>query len=198
MKLIDSKTLSNLARAYAGETQALTRYRFIEYGARNEGYSALAEVVDKVVYNEFNHARVLYTFIQQASNKTIENIDVSAGYPFKEKWDMTENFRLAAEDEKKEAEEVYPHFANVAREEGFDDIAVLFERVAEIEKSHERFFSAVYNALKEDKLYRSDKPTEWLCGACGYKAVGTEPWEECPVCKAAKGVVLIDVCRLIK
>ena len=85
MKLIDSKTFSNLARAYAGETQAMTRYKFVEYGARNEGYNALAEVIDKVVYNEFNHARVLYTFIQQASNKTIENIEICAGYPFKEK-----------------------------------------------------------------------------------------------------------------
>ena len=198
MKLKDSQTFLNLAASFAGECQARTRYEFIEYGARNEGFSALAETVDKIVYNEFNHARMFYTAMQQGHDETIKNVDISAGYPFKEKWDMTENFRLAAEDEKKEAEEVYPHFASVAREEGFDDIAVLFERVAEIEKSHERFFSAVYNALKEDKLYRSDKPTEWLCGACGYKAVGTEPWEECPVCKAAKGVVLIDVCRLIK
>lgn len=102
MKLIDSKTFSNLARAYAGETQAMTRYRFVEYGARNEGYNALAEVIDKVVYNEFNHARVLYTFIQQASNKTIENIEICAGYPFKEKWDLEQNLKLAAEDEESE------------------------------------------------------------------------------------------------
>ena len=85
MKLIESKTISNLARAFAGETQAMARYRFIEYGARNEGYSALAEIIDKVVYNEFNHARVLYTFIQQASPKTIENIDVCAGYTITKK-----------------------------------------------------------------------------------------------------------------
>ena len=68
MKLIDSKTFSNLARAYAGETQAMTRYRFVEYGARNEGYNALAEVIDKVVYNEFNHARVLYPTSKQQNH----------------------------------------------------------------------------------------------------------------------------------
>lgn len=70
-------------------------------------------MVDKVVYNEFNHARVLYTFIQQASNKTIENIDVSAGYPFKEKWNLEENLKLAAEDEENEVK-IYKQFAKRA------------------------------------------------------------------------------------
>ncbi len=122
MKLIDSKTLLNLAKSYAGETMAYTRYKFIEYGARNEGYNALAEVIDKVVYNEFNHARMLYTYIQQASNKTIDNIDVCSGYPFKEKWNLIENLKLAAEDEESEVK-IYKAFEQTAREEGFDEIA---------------------------------------------------------------------------
>ena len=75
MKLIDSKTYENLARSYAGECQARVRYEFIEYGARNEGYKQLAELIDKVVYNEFNHARMLYTKIQDASEKPIKNIE---------------------------------------------------------------------------------------------------------------------------
>lgn len=83
MKLIESKTYQNLARAYVGETQAYVRYQFVEYGARNEGYNALAEIVDKVVYNEFNHARLLYTLIQQASKNQIDNIQINAGYPSK-------------------------------------------------------------------------------------------------------------------
>lgn len=102
MKLIESKTYQNLARAYVGETQAYVRYQFVEYGARNEGYNALAEIVDKVVYNEFNHARLLYTLIQQASKNQIDNIQINAGYPFKEKWNLTENFALAAEDHESE------------------------------------------------------------------------------------------------
>lgn len=81
MKLKDSKTYINLARSYAGECQARTRYEFIEYGARTQGYKALAELVDKVVYNEFNHARMFYTFIQQSEETQVENIDISAGYP---------------------------------------------------------------------------------------------------------------------
>lgn len=84
MKLKDSKTYANLAKSYAGECQARTRYEFIEYGARMNGYKYLAELVDKVVYNEFNHARMFYTFIQQSEEKQIENIDIASGYPFKE------------------------------------------------------------------------------------------------------------------
>ncbi len=106
MKLQDSKTYQNLARAYVGETQAYVRYQFIEYGARNQGYNALAEVVDKIVYNEFNHARLLYTLIQQSSKEQIDNIDITAGYPFKEKWDLTDNFKLAAEDHETEIKNV--------------------------------------------------------------------------------------------
>lgn len=192
MKLIDSKTLSNLARAYAGETQALTRYRFIEYGARNEGYSALAEVVDKVVYNEFNHARVLYTFIQQASTKTIENIDVSAGYPFKEKWNLEENLKLAAEDEENEVK-IYKQFAKTAREEGFDEIANAFEMLSGVEHCHKLMFEDLHKQLKDGTMYKKDKPVKWKCSGCGYESESKEAWDVCPLCKAKQGVVMLKL-----
>ena len=126
MELIKSKTFANLVRAYAGECQARTRYEFIEYGARNEGYVAMAELIDKVAYNEFNHARMFYSFIQTASDKPIENAEVCAGYPFKEKWNLLDNLKFASEDENNEAVKIYPEFAKVAKEEGFTDIANLF------------------------------------------------------------------------
>ena len=89
MQLKDSQTYKNLARAYAGECMAKARYMFIEYGARKEGFKCLAELVDKVVYNEFNHARMFYSFIQTADKKPIEEIEIKADYPFKEKWDIS-------------------------------------------------------------------------------------------------------------
>ena len=100
--LKNSKTFLNLAKAFAGECQAHVRYKFIEYGARNEGYASLAEIIDKVVYQEFNHARMLYSFIETADKNVIENIDISSGYPFKQKWNLEDNLALAAEDEKNE------------------------------------------------------------------------------------------------
>lgn len=99
--LKNSKTYENLARAFAGECQAHVRYMFIEYGARNEGYVALSEIIDKVVYEEFNHARMLYSFLQTADENVIKNIDISAGFPFKQKWNLLDNLAFAAEDEKK-------------------------------------------------------------------------------------------------
>lgn len=120
MKLKDSKTYLNLAAAFAGECQARTRYEFVEYGARKEGYKALADIIDKVAYQEFTHARLLYSFIQSADDKCIADIKISSGYPFKEKWDLTENLRLAAEDEGLEATKIYPEFAKTAMDEGFN------------------------------------------------------------------------------
>ena len=139
MKLKDSQTYQNLAKAFAGECQARVRYEFIEYGARQQGYKRLADVIDKIVYNEFNHARMFYTKIQDADDKIIENIDICSGYPFKEKWDLEENLRLASEDEEKETI-LYPEFAKTAEEEGFLDIANLFNNIARIENCHMLLF----------------------------------------------------------
>ncbi|MCI5819742.1 MAG: hypothetical protein MRZ86_04085 [Acidaminococcus sp.] len=192
MKLIDSKTITNLARAYAGETQAMTRYKFIEYGARNEGYSALSEVIDKVVYNEFNHARVLYTFIQQASNNIIENLDVCAGYPFKEKWNLEENLKLAAEDEENEVK-IYKQFAKIAREEGFDEIADAFEMLSGVEHCHKLMFEDLHKQLKDGTIYKKDKPVKWKCSGCGYEAESKSAWDVCPLCNAKQGFVMLKL-----
>ena len=99
MKLKDSQTYKNLARAFAGECQARTRYEFIEYGAREQGYKALAEIIDKIAFQEFTHSRMIYSFIQTANDGTIDNIEVCTGYPFRQKWDLLDNLRFAAEDE---------------------------------------------------------------------------------------------------
>ena len=188
MKLQDSKTYQNLARAYVGETQAYVRYKFIEYGARNQGYNALAEVVDKIVYNEFNHARLLYTLIQQSSKEQIDNIDITAGYPFKEKWDLTDNFKLAAEDHETEIK-MYKSFEKTARSEGFANIANTFKMLADVEKQHKKTFEDLHNQLKNDTLYKKEKSTTWRCSGCGYESSSKEAWKECPLCKAAQGFV---------
>jgi len=192
MKLLGSKTLLNLAKSYAGETQAYTRYKFIEYGARNEGYNALAEVIDKVVFNEFNHARMLYTYIQQASPKTIDNIDVCAGYPFKEKWDLVENLKLAAEDEEAEIK-IYNEFEKTAREEGFGEIADLFNKIAGVENCHKMLFEDLHQQMSSGTLYKKNKPVKWKCSGCGYEAEGKEAWDMCPLCKAKQGFVMLKL-----
>ena len=193
MELAKSKTFNNLARAFAGECQARVRYEFIEYGARNAGYTALAEMIDKVVYNEFNHARMFYTFLQKASTKNIDNIEICAGYPFKEKWDLLDNLRLAAEDERLEAEAIYPEFAKTARQEGFNDIAKLFEDVIQVENCHKMLFTQLYEQMKNGTMYRRDEPVKWKCSSCGYEATAKQAWGKCPLCDAEQGAVMLKI-----
>lgn len=193
MKLLNSKTYFNLAKSYAGECQAHVRYKFIEYGARKEGYTALAEIIDKIVYNEFNHARMFYTYIQKASEEPIENIEICAGYPFKEKWDLVENLRFASEDEKKECDEIYSKFEEVAREEGFQDIANLYKNIRQVECCHSMLLEDLYNQLKSGTLYKKDKVVKWKCGACGYEHESKEAFKICPICEAKQGVVLLKL-----
>ncbi len=191
MKLKDSQTYKNLARAFAGECQARTRYEFIEYGARELGYKALADIIDKIAYQEFTHSRMIYSFIQTADDKTIDNIEVCTGYPFRQKWDLMDNLRFAAEDEGVEADKLYPEFAKVAEEEGFCDIAALFRNLVKIEETHKNEFMRLYKLFKEGKLYKSDAPVIWKCPDCGYEATSKEAFQTCPVCQAKQGVVRI-------
>lgn len=192
MKLYESNTYYNLAKAYAGECQARTRYEFIEYGARKEGLKALAEAVDKIVYNEFNHARMFYTKLQDASDKEIKNIEIQSGYPFKEKWDLVENLKLAADDEQAEVL-LYPQFAATAREEGFDEIATLFDNIAGIEKCHKMLFTTLYEQLKNGTMYARKQKVKWKCSACGYEHTASKAPEICPVCGEKQGAFMLNL-----
>lgn len=193
MKLMDSKTYINLAKSYAGECQARTRYIFMKYGANQEGYNAMADLIDDIITQEFNHARMLYTFIQTASDGIIKNIDFSSGYPFKQKWDLLENLKLAAEDEEFEATKIYPEYADIAREEGFDDIAGLFDNLVQVEKCHQSLFEQMYTQLKDCTMYKKPTAVKWKCGDCGYEEVLKEAWVECPLCQAEQGAVLLKI-----
>ncbi len=186
MKLIESETLKNLAKAFAAECQARGRYEFIEYGARQQGYKAVAEIVDKIVYNEFNHARMFYTKMQDAEVPMLSNVDIKCGFPFKEKWDLEQNLHLASEDESAEIK-LYPRFAKKAREEGFDEIATLFINIANIEKEHKKIFDKLYSQFKDKSLYDKQKEVVWKCPSCGYTYRGKEAVDKCPVCNEKQG-----------
>ncbi|MBR1891534.1 MAG: hypothetical protein IJ811_03455 [Clostridia bacterium] len=190
MNLIESTTYHNLARAYSSECQAMVRYKFIEYGARYNKLNVLAETIDRIVYNEFNHARILYTKIQDASDEQIDNIEIEQGVPFREKWDLKENLRLAALDEEKEVT-VYKSFAKTAQKEGFNEIAELFTQLARIEDKHRKTFSELYEQMNADSMYKKDKPVKWKCTACGYESFDGAAFDKCPVCQAEQGQVAL-------
>lgn len=191
--LKNSKTFLNLAKAFAGECQAHVRYKFIEYGARNEGYASLAEIIDKVVYQEFNHARMLYSFIETADKNVIENIDISSGYPFKQKWNLEDNLALAAEDEKNEADKIYPEYMKTAEAEGFHDIAGLFKNLIQVETYHNMLFTDLHNQMKTGTLYKKPATVKWKCAGCGYETTAKTAPEICPLCQAKQGVFLLKL-----
>ena len=193
MKLKESKTFLNLAKSFAGECQAMTRYRFLEYGLRKEGYKCLAEIVDNVAYNEFTHARMFYTKIQSADNAVTDNIDICSGYPFKQKWDITENLRLAAEDETNETERIYAEYEATAREEGFGDIAELYKNIRQVENCHRLLFEDLYNQMKHGTLYSKSVKQKWKCSACGYEEENREAFAVCPLCGEKQGSVMLKL-----
>ena len=191
MQFKDSKTYTNLARSFAGESQAGMRYQLIAKLATAEGYAVLADTIRTIAKNETYHAKSFFnTLLQKAGS--CENIDLNAGYPF-HFGTLEENLAFAANDERAEFEEVYPAFAKEAREEGFGEIADLYERVAGVEKEHNIVFTYLRDALRDGFLYKREKPTLWICSECGYRATTKEAWKTCPLCSAKQGYVEIPL-----
>ena len=191
MKLKDSQTYLNLARAFTSECAARTRYEFVEYGFRYNGYEAIATLIDRIAYQEFNHARVLYTKLQDAEMPVIKNIDIAAGLPFKEKWELLENLEFLMQDELDEAK-AYQEFAETALEEGFGEIAKVFDMIRDVEMRHAKVFEELARQMKDKELYSKAKEVAWVCPNCGYVSFDKNAWETCPLCQAKK-----EVCELV-
>lgn len=192
MEFQDSQTYLNLARSFAGESQAGMRYQLIAKLATAEGYATLADTIRTIAKNETYHAKTFFnTMLQKAGSA--ENVDLqSAGYPF-HFGTLEENLKFAAEDERAEFEEIYAAFAKTAKEEGYPDVAALYEMVADVEKEHNIIFKYLHDAYSTNTLFRSEKPTLWICSECGHRATSKEAWHICPLCKASQGYVEIHL-----
>ncbi len=193
MTLKKSETFNNLINAYAGECQAHVRYQFISYNAKEKGLFELQKAIDAIVINEYNHARMYYSEIQSADKQTIENLEVCSGYPFKEKWDLEDNLKFAMEAETEEHETIYPSFAKTARKEGFEDIARLFDLVANVEECHKKMFKILHKQLVDGTMYKRTKAVKWKCSLCGHEGVSKQAWETCPLCCAPQGNVMLNI-----
>lgn len=193
MQLSKSRTYQNLARSFAGECQARCRYQMMEYGARTAGLIAMADLIKKVETNEYNHARMFYMHIQKAGQKTIDSIPIEAEYPFKERWNLLDNMKFAVDDETNEATKIYPAFAKIAEEEGFPEIAKLYNDIIQVETCHKKLFQQFYDEMKDNTMYKKTKAVKWKCGDCGHEDTLKEAWDICPLCLAKQGVVLLQI-----
>ncbi len=187
MDFTKTQTFLNLARGFAGECQAGMRYQLTAKAAMKQGYEVLADTIRTIAKNETNHAKVFFeTILEQAGSQ--DNIHIDASYPF-HAGSIEENLRFAAIDEQDEAENLYPEFARIAREEGFGQIALKFEKTAMVEGNHRIIFNYLYEAFKDGSLYKAEKPMLWICSECGYMHTAKEPWNICPLCGASQGEV---------
>lgn len=176
-----TETVLNLARSFAGESQARSRYTVYTEVARSEGQEWIARVFQETADNEAVHAEEFLEMLK-ALGGCAENIDLTAGYPY-QLGTTTENLAAAAVGERHEHDETYPAFAEMARREGFDDAARLWLQIARIEGVHHNTFRELKEQLDSGTLTRKDKPIVWKCLNCGYTYEGPHACDPCPVCK---------------
>ena len=159
-----TKTEKNLNAAFAGESQARVKYQFYASKAKKEGYEQIAAIFQETSDNEKEHAKIWYKLLHDGVADTMTNLkDAAAG----------ENYEYT---------DMYKKFADEAREEGFNEIADLFEKVGEIERHHEERYLKLVKNIEEGMVFKGDGVTVWKCRNCGYIHIGDYDPEVCPVC----------------
>lgn len=179
------ETLVNLARAFAGESQARTRYTVYAGVARQEGYEWIARVFEETADNEAVHGEEFLEMLQKLGG-CADNIQLTAGYPF-QLGTTAENLQFAAGGELEEHDNAYPAFAEMARREGYDDAARLWMQIARIEGVHHNVFQSLWEQLTNGTLTEKEIPVPWRCLNCGYTYEGIRACDPCPVCGKPAG-----------
>lgn len=192
MNFEDSTTKTNLARSFAAECQAGARYQFMSKTALQNQMQFLSDTMKTLAKNEMAHAKVFYDYILQNSNGNVRNIPIEAGFPF-EMPKLETSLLEESKNETSEAENIYPSFARIAKDEGFSDIAHSFEEIAKIEKAHARILKYLADLFKANRLYKREKATEWKCSTCGFVELAKDAFKTCPVCSMPQGYVIIDI-----
>ena len=164
MDLKGSRTEANLMSAFAGESMATNKYTYFASKARKDGYEQIAAIFEETAGNEREHARLWYKILHGGIGDTLENL----GH--------------AAEGENYEWTDMYDRFAREAKEEGFDAIAGLFEKVAAIEKQHEERYRKLIQNIEQGRVFSRDGDTIWICRNCGHVVIGKQAQQVCPVC----------------
>ncbi|MBC7188101.1 MAG: rubrerythrin family protein [Calditrichaeota bacterium] len=175
-ELKGTKTERNLLTAFAGESQARNRYTFFASQARKEGFVQIANIFLETAENEKEHAKRFFKFLQGGE------VEIAAAFPAGVIGTTLENLRAAAAGERYEHSTMYPEFARVAEEEGFQEIAVAFRKIAEVEVAHERRYLKLAENVERGRVFRRDTPVRWKCNNCGYIHEGKEAPEKCPAC----------------
>lgn len=175
-KLNGSQTAKNILTAFAGESQARNRYAFFASQAKKDGYVQIADIFEETANQEKEHGKRLFKMLEGGE------VTISAAFPAGVIGSTLENLKAAAAGEKYEYSIMYPGFATVARDEGFNQTADIFSAIAVAEKQHEKRYLELAANIIGERVFKREKPTVWRCRNCGYLHHGTEAPEECPAC----------------
>jgi rubrerythrin len=176
MDLKGSQTEKNLLAAFAGESQARTRYSFFASVAKKEGYEQISGIFQETSDNEREHAQLFWNHLKGGM------AEITASYPAGITGTTAANLKAAAEGEKHEWGTLYPGFADVATREGFPEAARTFREVAKVEAYHERRYLKLLGNLEKGTVFSRDAPIKWKCRNCGHVLEAKEAPLKCPVC----------------
>ena len=175
-----TKTENNLLTAFAGESQARNRYTYFGSKAGKEGYQQIMGFFLETAANEKEHAKRLFKFLQGGE------LEIKAAFPAGVIGDSKENLKASAAGENHEHTKMYPEFAEIAEEEGFQEIASAFRAIAVAEKQHEKRYLNLLENIEKGRVFRRENVVRWKCRNCGYIHEGTETPGECPACAHPK------------
>lgn len=171
-----TKTEQNLLKAFAGESQARTRYTYFASVAKKEGYEQIAGVFLETAEQEKEHAKKFFKYLEGGM------VEITASFPSGVISSTIENLKAAADGENEEWTDLYPEFAKVAAEEGFNAIAGTFKNIAKVEAEHEARYRTLLERVESGKYFEREEEIEWQCRNCGYVHKGKNALKECPSC----------------
>lgn len=180
-----TQTEQNLLKSFAGESQARNRYEMFAKQAKKDGYVQIAAIFQETADQEKEHAKRFFRFLEGGV------VEIVAAYPAGRVGTTSENLKAAAEGENEEWTELYPQFAEIAKEEGFKEIAVAFKMIAKVEAHHEKRYLKLLQNISEDSVFMKDGKVWWKCINCGYVYESAKALEKCPACLHPKSYMQI-------
>jgi len=179
--LVGTKTLENLMKAFAGESQARNRYDYAAGVARKEGYRQIENIFLETSINERMHAKRFFQYACDGVDEMPLMVDINASYPVAYS-NTLDNLKFAADGEHEEWEILYPNFAAIAKEEGFPHVEALFKNIAAIEAHHEARYLRLIENINNGLVFKKDAVVQWKCQQCGHIHTGMEAPSVCPAC----------------
>lgn len=175
-----SQTEINLLTSFAGESQARNRYTYFAGQAKKDGYVQIADIFEETANQEKEHAKRFFNFLEGGE------VEIVGAFPAGVIGSTVDNLKASAAGEHYEHTEMYPGFAKVARDEGFDAIAMIWDFISVAEKQHEKRYLDLADNILADKVFKKDQPVMWRCRNCGYLIEGEAAPEMCPACAHPK------------